>query len=84
MSIFRLALVTPFHQIEFFQWYEALSKNEIKLNISVHPIIICPLHLKKPFSDSYWNQLREADAVLVYVTRVNTLDNWWELPKFIK
>jgi hypothetical protein len=84
MSIFRLALVTPFHQIEFFQWYEALSKNENKLNISVHPVIICPSHLKKSFSDPYWNQLREADAILVYVTRVNPLDNWWELPKFVK
>jgi len=80
----RLVIVTPFHQIDFFQWYEALLKNQIKLNISVYPIIITNLHIKKPLTDPYWNQIREADAVLVYVTRVDKSENWWELPKFIK
>lgn len=84
MNYTRLVIVTPFHQINFFQWYEALLRNQEKLNISVHPVIITNAHIKKPLTDPYWNQIREADAIFVYATRVNSLQNWWELPKFVK
>jgi glycosyltransferase involved in cell wall biosynthesis len=84
MNITRLVIVAPFHQIGFFQWHDALLKNQEKLSISVHPIIITNAHLKKPITDPYWNQLREADAVLIYVTRVDPSEDWWALPKFVK
>lgn len=84
MNYTRLVIVTPFHQIGFFQWYDALLKNQEKLNISVHPVIITNAHYKKPLTDPYWNQLREADAVFIYATRVGPDEDWWALPKFVK
>lgn len=86
----RLVIVTEFESKNFFQWHIALSKFADELGIiltSVKASRACR-RIYVPFSGieahPYWNPIREADLVLVYVTRIDKHNTWWKLPQFTK
>jgi hypothetical protein len=86
MTLMRLVIVTEFEPQDHYQWYMALKKYQTELGIKVTALVIEPVHRKLyPLNDSYWQPLREADAIFVYATRIYlTTNDWWELPKFVK
>lgn len=90
--IMRLVIVADFEQKGFFQWLVALEKYQKELGIQVTSIVSTPAYrnVYSPLeSHPYWQPLRDADAVFVYVTRIRTRQNptaidWWTLPFFVK
>lgn len=94
----RIALVSEFNQDGYYQWRQAWNiEMQIKLNAFVETTIINTSILRQHgINSSYWNQLRKADIVFIYISRCNepnipyTYDgkqliwNWWNLPRVAK
>jgi hypothetical protein len=96
--IIRIVLVSEFTQEGYYQWRQAWDIDmQIKLQILVESITINPsvLHCYNDKS-SYWDSLRKADLVFVYISRCNAPNtpylrdgkqeywNWWNLPRIAK
>lgn len=90
----KLCIVTEFNQANFFQWTVALKKYEKELDIELSSVLanFAARRVCKPYKEhQQWKDLREADAVFVYVTRCPTMhhgedvsNDWWKLPFFVK
>ena len=94
----RICLVTEFNQENYYQWREAWSVDmQIKLQTLVETVVMNPSTLHSHNNDSsYWNPLRNADLVFVYISRCNAPNypyecngkqeywNWWNLPRVAK
>ena len=84
-QIRKLTLVTEFEQRDFFQWLIALDNHKEELNVEMSSVIASSSHRRRiDLNDPYWNPIRNADFVFVYVTRMERSIEWWMLPQFVK
>jgi len=87
-----IVIVTEFPSGSFFQWHDVWNiEKQNKNNVSIVNVEVSPEKIKQlPPDHKYWNTLKEADGVFVYVSRFCLKESWeWfklpvEVKKFMK